>query len=162
MGSSRSCSAYSPCGLPSMRILGSTRYIQILTQRRDGSMLSLFNAPCLPSTSLHQTAYAVLPCPTSPPMNRTLRESVIGGGRNIPLNHRRGLSLNGAPNSKDSPDENLDLFSKSRRSLSVASSDESDVSVKLGRLSIGSVKQGKSGFDDLLSSADGGKHDYDW
>ncbi|KAI3472974.1 hypothetical protein Pfo_030025 [Paulownia fortunei] len=95
-------------------------------------------------------------------MNRTLRESVIGGGRNIPLNHRRGLSLNGVPNSKDSADDNLDLFSKSRRSLSVAPSDESDVSVKLGRLSIGSAKQGKSGLDELLSSADGGKHDYDW
>ncbi|KAL6574465.1 hypothetical protein OROMI_011750 [Orobanche minor] len=95
-------------------------------------------------------------------MNRTLRESVIGAGRNAPLNHRRRLSLNGVPNANDSPDENLDLFSKSRRSLSVASSDESDVPVKLGRLSLGSAKQGKSGLDDLLSSAEGGKHDYDW
>ncbi|EYU42049.1 hypothetical protein ABFS82_10G001800 [Erythranthe guttata] len=95
-------------------------------------------------------------------MNRTLRESVTGGGRNFPLNHRRGLSINGVPNSKDSTDENLDLFSKSRRSLSVASSDESDVPVKLGRISIGSAKHGRSGLDDLLSSADGGKHDYDW
>ncbi|KAL2250293.1 proteoglycan 4 [Sesamum indicum] len=89
-------------------------------------------------------------------MNRTLRESLISGPRN---NHRRGLSLNAPPNSAD---DHLDLFSKSRRSLSLASSDESDVSVKLGRLSIGSAKQGKSGLDDLLSSADGGKHDYDW
>ncbi|KAL7136017.1 hypothetical protein ABFS83_10G001800 [Erythranthe nasuta] len=95
-------------------------------------------------------------------MNRTLRESVTAGGRNFPLNHRRGLSINGVPNSKDSTDENLDLFSKSRRSLSVASSDESDVPVKLGRISIGSAKHGRSGLDDLLSSADGGKHDYDW
>ncbi|KAG8377147.1 hypothetical protein BUALT_Bualt09G0138300 [Buddleja alternifolia] len=107
-------------------------------------------------------------------MNRALRESVIGGSRNIPLNHRRGLSLsvNGGGGAKDhyyssssSSDDhnNLDLFSKSRRSLSLASSDDSDgVSLKLGRLSIGSAKQGKSGLDDLLSSADGGKHDYDW
>ncbi|KAH6769383.1 serine/arginine repetitive matrix-like protein [Perilla frutescens var. frutescens] len=92
-------------------------------------------------------------------MNRTLRESVIGAARSVPLSHRRGHSINGHPNSND---DNLDLFSKSRRSLSVASSDESDVSVKLGRLSLGSAKQGKSGLDDLLSSADGGKHDYDW
>ncbi|KAL3839930.1 hypothetical protein ACJIZ3_024521 [Penstemon smallii] len=91
-------------------------------------------------------------------MNRSLRDSV----RNIPLQHRRGLSLNGVPNSKDPVDENLDLFSKSRRSLSVVSSDESDVSVKLGRLSIGSAKVGRTGLDDLLSSAEGGKHDYDW
>ncbi|KAL6508107.1 hypothetical protein OROGR_024302 [Orobanche gracilis] len=94
-------------------------------------------------------------------MNRTLRESVIGAARNAPLNHRLSLSLNGVPNAKDSTDENLDLFSKSRPSLSVASTDESDVPVKLGRLSLGSAKQGKSGLDDLLSSAEGGKHDYD-
>ena len=36
------------------------------------------------------------------------------------------------------------------------------VSVKLGRLSLGSAKVGKVGLDDLLSSTDGGKHDYDW
>lgn len=36
------------------------------------------------------------------------------------------------------------------------------VSVKLGRLSLGSARQGRSGLDDLLASADGGKHDYDW
>lgn len=35
-------------------------------------------------------------------------------------------------------------------------------SVKLGRLSVGSVKLAKSGIDDLLSSTEGGKHDYDW
>ncbi|EOY04410.1 Uncharacterized protein TCM_019672 isoform 2, partial [Theobroma cacao] len=44
-----------------------------------------------------------------------------------------------------------------------ASSDESsDVAVKLGRLSLGSARVGKGGLDDLLSSTDGGKHDYDW
>lgn len=36
------------------------------------------------------------------------------------------------------------------------------VSVKLGRLSVGSTKQVKNGLDDLLLSSDGGKHDYDW
>lgn len=35
-------------------------------------------------------------------------------------------------------------------------------SVKLGRISVGSVKLAKSGIDDLLSSTEGGKHDYDW
>uniref|UniRef100_A0A5B7AFL4 Putative GPI-anchored protein PB15E9.01c n=2 Tax=Davidia involucrata TaxID=16924 RepID=A0A5B7AFL4_DAVIN len=93
-------------------------------------------------------------------MNRSLKDSLIGG-RNTPVGsqHRRGLSLNGI--SRDT-DENLDLFSRNRRSLSVASSDESDVSVKLGRLSAGSAKLARSGLDDLLSSTDGGKHDYDW
>ncbi|CAL5321852.1 unnamed protein product [Camellia sinensis] len=93
-------------------------------------------------------------------MNRNLKESMIGG-RNIPAGtqHRRGLSLTGM--SRDA-DENLDLFSRNRRSLSVASSDESDVLVKLGKLSVGSAKLAKSGMDDLLSSAEGGKHDYDW
>ncbi|KAL3615817.1 hypothetical protein CASFOL_040111 [Castilleja foliolosa] len=92
-------------------------------------------------------------------LNRTLRESVTGAGRNAPINHRRGTSLNGAPVSSDDP---LDLFSKSRRSFSIASSDESDVPVKLGRLSLGSARQGHSRLDDLLSSAEGGKNDYDW
>ncbi|CAN4115834.1 unnamed protein product [Withania somnifera] len=82
-------------------------------------------------------------------------------GKNFPISsqHRRGLSLKGVSRE---PDDNLDLFSKSRRSVSVASSDESDVSVKLGRLSIGSVKQLKSGLEDLLASTEGEKHDYDW
>ncbi|XP_050213289.1 uncharacterized protein LOC126664782 [Mercurialis annua] len=106
-----------------------------------------------------------------------IRESLIGGRNNGGFppaigslshhnqqNHRRGNSLNGLSSSRETTtDENLDLFSKNRRSLSVASSDESsDVSVRLGRLSIGSAKPLKSGIDDLLSSTDGGKHDYDW
>ncbi|KAJ4832544.1 hypothetical protein Tsubulata_000105 [Turnera subulata] len=97
-----------------------------------------------------------------------LRESLVGG-RNVPAagsqQHRRGHSLNGGGFSRaDGGDENnLDLFSKTRRTLSVASSDESsDVSVKLGRLSVGSAKLARNGIDDLLSSAEGGKHDYDW
>ncbi|XP_047322263.1 flocculation protein FLO11 [Impatiens glandulifera] len=94
-------------------------------------------------------------------MNRSLKEFSTGG-RNVPVGalHRRGLSLNGM--SKDSDDNKLDLFSKNRRSLSVVSSDESDVSVKLGRLSVGSVKLTRNGAEDLLTSTDGGKHDYDW
>lgn len=58
-------------------------------------------------------------------MNRNLRES-LAGGRNIPAisQFRRGnnnVSQNGF--SRDS-DENLDLFSKIRRSFPLASSDE--------------------------------------
>lgn len=58
-------------------------------------------------------------------MNR--RDSFMGGRNNIPLlaQHRRGQSLNLAGNKVDAADENLDLFSKNRRSLSVTSSDES-------------------------------------
>ncbi|KAM1818465.1 hypothetical protein PS2_000222 [Malus domestica] len=95
-------------------------------------------------------------------MNRNVRES-LAGGRNFPMGsqHRRGQNLNLA--AKDSDDGGLDLFSKNRHTLSVTSSDESsDVSVKLGRLSVGSAKVGRTGIDDLLSSTDGGKHDYDW
>ncbi|XP_057971440.1 uncharacterized threonine-rich GPI-anchored glycoprotein PJ4664.02 [Malania oleifera] len=95
-------------------------------------------------------------------MNRSVnsRESLVGG-RNILDGslHRRGRSLTGF--SKEAA-ENLDLFSKNRRTLSVASSDESEVSLKLGRLSVGPAKAVRTGIDDLLSSADGGKHDYDW
>ena len=36
------------------------------------------------------------------------------------------------------------------------------VPLKLGRLSVGSAKLARSGMDDLLSSVEGGKHDYDW
>ncbi|KAJ7961052.1 mucin-17 isoform X1 [Quillaja saponaria] len=95
--------------------------------------------------------------------SRNVRESLFGP-RNIAVgsqqHHRRGQSLVGVYKESD---ENLDLFSKSRRTLSVASSDESsDVSVKLGRLSVGSAKVARNGIDDLLSSTDGGKHDYDW
>ncbi|RDX70370.1 hypothetical protein CR513_50394, partial [Mucuna pruriens] len=87
---------------------------------------------------------------------RSVRESLLGS-----LNHhRRGHSFNGVANNHD---DNLDLFSNNRRTLSLASSDDSsDVSVKLGRLSVGTAKPGRSGIDDLLSSAEGGKHDYDW
>nr|GLL36778.1 mucin-5AC-like [Ipomoea trifida] len=96
-------------------------------------------------------------------MNRSFRDSMIGGGKSFPVapQLRRGLSVNGASN-KDLSDDSLDLFSRTRRSVSVVNSDESDVSVKPGRLSVGSVKVGRNGLDDLLSSTEGGKHDYDW
>ncbi|KAJ4898275.1 Uncharacterized protein Rs2_25069 [Raphanus sativus] len=97
-------------------------------------------------------------------MNSNLRESLTGG-RNTRATatsqFRRGNSQNGF--SRDS-DENLDLFSKIRRSFPLSSSDHlPDVSTKLGRLSIGSkpAPKGKGG-DDLLSSAEVGKNDYDW
>ncbi|GLU14837.1 hypothetical protein SLE2022_313820 [Rubroshorea leprosula] len=95
--------------------------------------------------------------------SRSLRDS-LGGGRNTPVasQQRRGNSLNGGFPVRDS-DENLDLFSRNRHSVSVAPSDESsDVSVKLGRLPVGSVKVPKSGMDDLLTSINLGKNDYDW
>ncbi|KAK6943290.1 hypothetical protein RJ641_028667 [Dillenia turbinata] len=94
--------------------------------------------------------------------SRSYKDPPISG-RNFPVTsqHRRGRSLTGI--SKDTTtDENLELFSRNRRSLSVASSDESDASVKLGRISVGSTKLSRSGIDDLLTSTDGGKHDYDW
>ncbi|XP_010553164.2 PREDICTED: flocculation protein FLO11 [Tarenaya hassleriana] len=85
-------------------------------------------------------------------INMNLRESLIGV-RNAPA-LRRGH----APN-----DENLDLFSASRRSFPLASADDSsNVSEKFGRLPVGAITVPKSGADDLLSSAEGGKHDYDW
>ncbi|KAG2272516.1 hypothetical protein Bca52824_067071 [Brassica carinata] len=100
-------------------------------------------------------------------MNRNLRES-LAGGRNTPAisqfrrgNNNNGISQNGF--SRDS-DENLDLFSKIRRSFPLSSSDEllPDVSAKLGRLSVGSKPAPRGKGDDLLSSAEGGKNDYDW
>jgi len=36
------------------------------------------------------------------------------------------------------------------------------VSVKLARLSVGGAKQARIGIEDVLSSVEGGKHDYDW
>ncbi|KAI3869186.1 hypothetical protein MKW92_022478 [Papaver armeniacum] len=82
-------------------------------------------------------------------------------------------------NSNTTTDENLDLFSRNRRIFNSYSSDESDssssaaaaaVSMKLGRLSVASVKLSRSGIDDLFDNNnssnhdDGevGKHDYDW
>jgi len=51
---------------------------------------------------------------------RNVRESLLGS-----LNsHRRGHSFNGVANNNNH-DDNLDLFSNNRRSLSLASSDES-------------------------------------
>ncbi|KAJ4893160.1 Uncharacterized protein Rs2_19954 [Raphanus sativus] len=101
-------------------------------------------------------------------MNRNLRES-LAGGRNTPAisqfrrgnNNNNNISQNGF--SRDS-DENLDLFSKIRRSFPLSSSSDElpDVSTKLGRLSVGSKPAPRGKGDDLLSSAEGGKNDYDW
>uniref|UniRef100_A0A7C9E8Y4 Uncharacterized protein n=2 Tax=Opuntia streptacantha TaxID=393608 RepID=A0A7C9E8Y4_OPUST len=97
-------------------------------------------------------------------MNRSFRDynsAAAGGARNFPVvashhQHRRGHTL-----ARDSGDP-LDLFSRTRRSVSVAPSDESDVSLKLGKISVGSVKlPARNGLDDLLGSSDGGKNDYD-
>ncbi|XP_061965874.1 flocculation protein FLO11-like [Populus nigra] len=99
--------------------------------------------------------------------NGSLRESLVGG-RNIPMGsqyYRRGHNVTGGggfSKNNNGTDENLDLFSKNRRGLSVSSDESSDVSVKLERLAVGSAKFARSGIDDLLSSTEGGKHDYDW
>ncbi|KVI03229.1 hypothetical protein Ccrd_018474 [Cynara cardunculus var. scolymus] len=104
-------------------------------------------------------------------MNRSSsKNSLIGnGGRNLhsngihhnaPITHRRSMSYTN--NTDDFNNNNVDLFSRNRHSLSAASSDESDLQVRLGRLSFGSTKPAKSVLDDLLSSNEGGKHDYDW
>ncbi|KAL4557751.1 hypothetical protein LXL04_035939 [Taraxacum kok-saghyz] len=110
-------------------------------------------------------------------MNRSSsKDSLVGaGGRNYNntsnhnamtngiLPHRRGMSFtknNSAENFNTS--NNVDLFSRSRTSLPAASSDESDLQVRLARLSVGSAKPAKSILDDLLSSNEGGKNDYDW
>ncbi|OVA17313.1 hypothetical protein BVC80_1837g115 [Macleaya cordata] len=90
-------------------------------------------------------------------MNRISKDYLSGGGGS-----GGGGGGGGGGVSKDT-DENLDLFSRNRRTLDITSSvDEPDVSMKLGRLSVGSVKLVRSGMDDLLFSVDGGKHDYDW
>ncbi|KAL5711518.1 hypothetical protein ACHQM5_021963 [Ranunculus cassubicifolius] len=76
--------------------------------------------------------------------------------------HRRGRSLsNGSStviNSRDT-DENLDLFSRNRRTLSLTSDESDGGMMKLGKVA---VKLGRNGMDDLLASVDGGKNDYDW
>ncbi|KAI3666804.1 hypothetical protein L6452_41841 [Arctium lappa] len=98
-------------------------------------------------------------------MNRNSSKDSIGA-RNLHTNgihhnaHRRSMSYTN--NTDDFSNNNVDLFSRSRRSLSAASSDESDLQVRLGRLSVGSTKPAKNVLDDLFSSNEGGKHDYDW
>ncbi|CAM8955230.1 unnamed protein product [Rhodiola kirilowii] len=72
---------------------------------------------------------------------------------------RKGRSKASVAPADDEADENLDLFSKNRQSLSIASSAASE---PLRRLSFASGKVLKSGLDDLISSADREKHDYDW
>ncbi|CAI8612955.1 unnamed protein product [Vicia faba] len=81
--------------------------------------------------------------------------------------HRRTNTFNNHPNgvstNNNHDDNTLDLFSNNRRSLSLPSSDDSsDVSVKLGRLSVGGAKPARNGIEDMMASVEGGKHDYDW
>ncbi|KAL8154386.1 hypothetical protein V2J09_012146 [Rumex salicifolius] len=100
-------------------------------------------------------------------MNRSFNDYAVSGVASsrslfpVTASHRRGNSL-----SRDSDDRTLDLFSNNRRSISVASpddlSDDRTASLKLGKISVGSAKPAKNGSEDLLTNADGGKHDYDW
>nr|DAD18985.1 TPA_asm: hypothetical protein HUJ06_020448 [Nelumbo nucifera] len=97
-------------------------------------------------------------------MNRILRDSLARG-----LQLWRGWS--NAAISRDM-DENLDLFSRlfllfqrDNRNFTFFFQFQNllaSVSMKLGRISVGPVKLARNGIDDLLSSVDGGKHDYDW
>ncbi|RZC77940.1 hypothetical protein C5167_002121 [Papaver somniferum] len=89
-------------------------------------------------------------------MNRSYS---FAGNKNVPVTsqHRRGRSLTGIPKETD---ENLDLFSRNRRSLPVAASDESDGAIKLESIR---SRFPKTAMEELLASVDGGeKHDYDW
>ncbi|KAK4773084.1 hypothetical protein SAY87_028103 [Trapa incisa] len=99
-------------------------------------------------------------------MNRSRRDYLLAG-RNFPsgsLNYSRGHSLTTGTASSMDADESLDLFSRNRRSFSFVSSEESSdaSSMKMGRLSVASPKVARSGLNDLLSTTEGGKHDYDW
>ncbi|PNX87430.1 hypothetical protein L195_g043519, partial [Trifolium pratense] len=94
------------------------------------------------------------------------RESLYGS-----INHnRRSNTFNHSNGVSNHDDNSLDLFSNNRRSLSLPSSDDSSdefsceviISVKLGRLSVGAAKPARNGIEDMLSSVEGGKHDYDW
>ncbi|KAI3845434.1 hypothetical protein MKW92_004886 [Papaver armeniacum] len=89
-------------------------------------------------------------------MNRSYS---FAGNKNVPVTsqHRRGRSLTGIPKETD---ENLDLFSRNRRSLPVTASDEADVATKLESIR---SRFPKTAMEELLASVDGGeKHDYDW
>uniref|UniRef100_A0A7N0V9E6 Uncharacterized protein n=1 Tax=Kalanchoe fedtschenkoi TaxID=63787 RepID=A0A7N0V9E6_KALFE len=97
-------------------------------------------------------------------MNRIAKESFFGG-RSSPAGSqsRKGRNKASVAPAEVEADENLDLFSKNRLSLSLSSSDQSvAASVPLMRLSFGSGKVLKTGLDDLISSAEREKHDYDW
>ncbi|XP_076930160.1 uncharacterized protein LOC143594832 [Bidens hawaiensis] len=65
------------------------------------------------------------------------------------------------PNAVEHPNggNHTDLFSRNRTSFPA---DESDLQARLARLSVGTAKPAKSILDDLLSSNEGGKNDYDW
>ncbi|KAI3759962.1 hypothetical protein L1987_50349 [Smallanthus sonchifolius] len=78
------------------------------------------------------------------------------------LPHRRGMPFTRNNSVENSNGNGMDLFSRNRTSLPASSSDESDLQARLARLSVGSAKPAKSILDDLLSSNEGGKNDYDW
>nr|XP_043635561.1 endochitinase A-like [Erigeron canadensis] len=81
------------------------------------------------------------------------------------LPHRRGMPFSKTNNNtveNYNHNSNSDLFNRNRNSFPAASSDESDLQVRLARLSVGSAKPAKSILDDMLASNEGGKNDYDW
>ncbi|KAL8224758.1 hypothetical protein R6Q57_017315 [Mikania cordata] len=110
-------------------------------------------------------------------MNRSSsKDSLIGtGGRNYNHNnnnhntmtngvlpHRRGMPFTRNNSAENYNASDTDLFSRNRTGFPASSSDESDLQARLARLSVGSAKPAKSVLDDLLSSNEGGKNDYDW
>ncbi|KAD1716240.1 hypothetical protein E3N88_42409 [Mikania micrantha] len=109
-------------------------------------------------------------------MNRSSsKDSLIGaGGRNYNHNnnnhnamtngvlpHRRGMPFTRNNSAENYNASNTDLFSRNRTGFPASSPDESDLQARLARLSVGSAKPAKSVLDDLLSSSEGGKNDYD-
>ncbi|KAL8141059.1 hypothetical protein V2J09_007080 [Rumex salicifolius] len=84
-------------------------------------------------------------------MNRSFKEFAQS-------NHQQRRRVTGNSDEDFHP---LDLFSRNRPRVSLDNSDRA-ASLRLGKISVGSVRSVKSGLDDLLTSADSGKHDYDW
>ncbi|KAK1437181.1 hypothetical protein QVD17_02968 [Tagetes erecta] len=109
-------------------------------------------------------------------MNRSSSNNslIVAGDRNhVNHKHNHNATINGiAPNRRVIPftnnnsaenfNSNVDLLSRNGSSITDASADESDLQVRLARLSVGSAKPAKSILDDLLSANEGGKNDYDW
>ncbi|MQL86752.1 hypothetical protein Taro_019279 [Colocasia esculenta] len=102
-------------------------------------------------------------------MSRVTRGGSAPAGSSLlllqPQGRGRGIAGGGGGAREDGGDEGLGLFSRNRRSASVAADEESDgqnAQVNLGRISVGQARLMRSGMDDLLSAADMGKHDYDW
>ncbi|KAK7287014.1 hypothetical protein RJT34_22423 [Clitoria ternatea] len=68
----------------------------------------------------------------------------------------------GIMNTRNVNDQNHHQRGRSFNGFANINTTSSHVSGKLGRLSFESAKVATSGIDDLLSSTEGGKHDYDW